>query len=289
MRDETPSTTAMAVAWFRGLGSLPGRTPPVVHDPFAAVLLPAVPAAVLRAAEQAAPRAPWLRSALQAVSTPLARHVALRTATIDGAVEEAIADGARQLVIVGAGLDARAWRLPLARDIDAWEVDHPATQAFKRERTGQLLGRTTPVHFTAVDFERETLAGPLERAGHDATVPTVWIWEGVTMYLHPDATRGTLEAIAERSAPGSRLAMTYAWPGYARMPAWLDRPVQAAFDLLGESLRGAMTREEGTALLEATGFRVLDEHGNREWATRFGEGAPAVEILERLFIAERAG
>lgn len=57
----------------------------------------------------------------------------------------------------------------------------------------------------------------------------------------------------------------------------------------GESLRGAMTLAEATLLLDGAGFRVLDEHGNREWATRFGEGAPAVEILERLFIAERAG
>lgn len=287
MRDDRPSTTAMIVSFLRGIASLPGRTDPLVNDPHVAHLLPHGPAKLLRLAQRAASHLPSTRDVLQAATTPFGRHLELRTAAIDACLSSAVANGIAQVVIVGAGLDARAWRLTHLPPCAFWEIDHPATQALKRTQAEQLPQTPHRVHFAAVDFEHETLEAPLRRAGHDETRPSFWIWEGVTMYLHPDAIRETLCAISRCSAPGSRLAMTYLRPDYATMPAWLQGPAHRVFDQLGEPLRGAMPREALAALLDAAGFALVEEHGVREWASSHGRRRPRLAMHERLAIADR--
>src|SRR5207253_10743350 len=119
------------------------------------------------------------------------------------------AAAASQLVILGAGLDGRAWRLSSLSNARVFEVDHPDTQAYKRERLGALKPAAKQVDFVPVDFEADSLEASLLRAGHDAAAPTAWVWEGVVMYLTPEAVRSTLKAIAARSAPGSTLIVNY--------------------------------------------------------------------------------
>ncbi len=139
----------------------------------------------------------------------MADMIALRTAAIDTAVRDAIAAGATQLVILGAGYDGRAWRMPELAGVKVFEVDHPATQGDKRARVAELPPATGIVSFVSIDFERESLDAVLDRAGHDRSSPTCWIWEGVVMYLTRDAMRATLAGIAGRSAPGSTLIVNY--------------------------------------------------------------------------------
>src|SRR5262249_40572317 len=139
----------------------------------------------------------------------MADMIALRTAAIDSAVREAIAGGDTQLVILGAGYDGRAWRLPELAGVKVFEVDHPTTQGDKRTRLAELPPPTGVVSFVSIDFERESLSTVLERAGHDRSSPTCWIWEGVVMYLTRDAMRVNLAGVAGRCAPGSTLIVNY--------------------------------------------------------------------------------
>ena len=87
--------------------------------------------------------------------------------------------------MLGAGLDARAWRLALG--VPFFEVDHPDTQ----RRKAQRAPTEGAPRYVAVDFATTRVADALEAAGHDATVPTAWVWEGVTMYLPDVAVRDT--------------------------------------------------------------------------------------------------
>jgi len=188
-----------------------------------------------------------LMRTMRTASLGLVPHVKRRTLAIDDAV---CAYPTPQLVILGAGLDARAHRLPELRDTVVFEIDHPSTQAYKKPRAENLPRCAKEVRYVAVDFLRDDLAERLVASGHERMTPTNWIWEGVTMYLTPEAVRETLATIAARSAPSSRLAMTYVTRGRsARVTAPL-------FAVLGEPLGWFGRPDEVVTLLGEHGFVV---------------------------------
>lgn len=274
MRGDWPSLTAMAVAFGRGVG-----TTAHVLDPLAARLLPRPMGAALALTHGAVGR-----TLARGVTLGMVDHVCLRTAAIDAAVLAAKDDGCRQLVVLGAGLDARAWRMDALHDVDVFEVDHPATQAAKRARVATSRPCAASVRFVAVDFERERLDTRLVDEGHDAAVPTAWIWEGVTPYLHPAAIHATLADIGARSAPGSHLMMTYAVPELVLLPIPGARSItRLAFRGLGEALHGAMTPTAAAQAVLAVGLRPIADGDARSWA----EHAHGCATLARPFRAER--
>jgi methyltransferase (TIGR00027 family) len=267
----------MLVAIGRGLG-----TSSSAAERPAARLVPTPVGWTLDAIHRLGPWSAPARLAARVVSAGMVDHVCLRTAAIDAAVDDAIDRGVRQLVILCAGLDARAWRMPQLRDTTVFELDHPATQADKRSKIGATQPQAKQVVYASIDFEHEAVAARLADSGHDADAPTMWIWEGVTPYLEPDAIDVTLADVAARSAPGSTIAMTYAvdqLPG----PRALHAPIRSAFAVLGEPLRGLMSTARAAARLRDTGFALDDDTGSADWATRFGGHAR----LARPFSAER--
>jgi len=208
----------------------------------------------------------------------MADLIALRTTAIDTAIRNAIASGATQLVILGAGYDGRAWRLSELAGVKVFEVDHPATQGEKRARVAELPPAIGTVSFVSIDFERESLGSVLERAGHDRSSPTCWIWEGVVMYLTREAMRSTLAGIADRSASGSTLIVNY-HSAHRRFLASL------MFRLIGEPQISAWTREEMAADLRAAGFTVSEDTGMADWNARFAQGQAKVERAPYMRIA----
>jgi methyltransferase (TIGR00027 family) len=196
--------------------------------------------------------------------------MALRTAAIDAAVRDAIAGGATQLVILGAGYDGRAWRMPELAGVAVYEVDHPATQSDKRTHLAELPATAAIVCFVPVDFERDSLDAALDRAGHDRSSPTCWIWEGVVMYLTREAMRATLAAIAGRSAPASRLIVNY----HTAHSGWWARLM---LRLIGEPQISMWTKEEMAADLGSVGFIVREDSGMADWNVRFAQGQARVE------------
>jgi len=208
----------------------------------------------------------------------MADLIALRTTAIDTAVRNAVAAGATQLVILGAGYDGRAWRLNDLAGVKVFEVDHPATQGEKRARVAELPPAIGTVSFVSIDFERESLGSLLERAGHDRSSPTCWIWEGVVMYLTREAMRSTLAGIAKRSASGSTLIVNY-HSAHRRFLASL------IFRLIGEPQISAWTRDEMAADLRAAGFTVSEDTGMADWNVRFAQGQAKVERAPYMRIA----
>jgi methyltransferase (TIGR00027 family) len=185
MQPDRPSQTAQHNALFRALEQ---RLPqPLFADPYAqrflrgwyrlAALLPA--AALARAIDA---RWPGPRAA-----------VCVRTRWIDDAIAAAQAAGLDQLVLLGAGFDARAHRLPGIERVRVFEVDHPATQAMKRRVVGAAPAHVT---YVPVEFGRDALPDALARAGLREDARTFLLWEGVTNYLDAPTVDATLRFAA---------------------------------------------------------------------------------------------
>ena len=239
-------------------------------DPTALALLP----------EAARARAERVRAGVEprglrerAESAYLARLsliMAARTIAIDDGV---IAAGAPQLVILGAGLDGRAWRMPALRDVTVFEVDHPVSQRDKRERVAALTPVSRDIRFVPVDFTRDDLDAALAGAGHDPARPTTWIWEGVVMYLTPAEVAATLSIVSRRSVAGSQLLVLY------HAPALMLHIVRPVVRRVGEPLRSTFTAEAMRALLAAHRFSVVRDHSVRELGRRLPPPIPRATRL----------
>ena len=281
MKAERPSRTAHLVALGRAAADAGASHVADFRDPTARAFLDEKGKRSLAKTEQA------LREGKRSVRLEMARvmadMIALRTAAIDKAVRDAIAGGAKQVVILGAGYDGRAWRMPELAGVKVYEVDHPATQRDKRAHLAELPGAAAIVSFVSIDFERESLDAALERAGHNRSLPTCWIWEGVVMYLTRDAMSATLASIAGRSAPGSTLIVNY----HTIHRGFIARMI---FRLIGEPQISAWTPEEMAADLRSVGFLVREDSGMTDWNKQFAQGEAKVErgFYMRIAIARTA-
>jgi methyltransferase (TIGR00027 family) len=285
MRHDRPSLTAAIVAAARGIGTR-GEVP----DPVAAALLPGALGGALDAVARSIPVRSVLRPAARGLSFGMVDHLTLRTAAIDGVVRSALSQGIDQVVVLGAGLDARAWRLPELANADVFEIDHPASQAYKRQRIGDRPPLARSVHFISVDFEQQRLDDALAQCAHDPTRPTLWIWEGVTMYLQPAAIEATLHAVADRSAAGSLLTVTYVLPQYVPREIGVLLPiVDLVFSAFGEPLLGSLRTEDLGLLLRGAEFSVVSDTCSEDWARAEGSNPllPAILRAERLTVAVR--
>jgi methyltransferase (TIGR00027 family) len=280
MKNDRPSRTAHLVAFGRALADLGLSHVPDFHDPTARFFLNDKGKKSLAKVENEA-RAGRLGFRVQSARR-MADMIALRTAAIDEAVRSAIAAGATQLVILGAGYDGRAWRMSELAGVRVFEVDRPATQQDKRARVAQLPSPVGAVTFVSIDFERESLDTVLETAGHDASVPTCWIWEGVVMYLTRDAMHATVAAVAGRSAIGSTLIVNY----HTAHRGFIGRLI---LRLIGEPQISDSTPEEMAADLRAVGFAVREDSAMPDWNQRFanGEGKVNRGSYMRIAVAQR--
>jgi methyltransferase (TIGR00027 family) len=211
-----------------------------------------------------------------------------RTRWIDDALRAALADGAPQLVILGAGFDSRAWRLPELRGVRVFEVDHPDTQARKREALARAAVATPDtLRFVATDFDQQGLERAMAAAGYDPTQRTLFLWEGVTNYLSAEAVDTTLRWCAG-AAPGSRVIFTYvhadvladpkAFVGTERLFATLaDAGERWTFGLYPKQLAGFL-RDRGLTLERDVG-------ANEYRLQVFGDAARAMRGYEFYRIA----
>jgi methyltransferase (TIGR00027 family) len=132
-----------------------------------------------------------------------------RTRFIDDAVDQALSRGIGQVVILGAGLDTRPYRLSGIERTRVFEVDLPAVQEGKKKKLQKRFGRL-PAHvtFIPIDFDKESLQDVFTGTPFDPASPAIFIWEGVTQYLTEEAVRHTLAFIGA-AAPSSVLVFTY--------------------------------------------------------------------------------
>ncbi|GAA2379021.1 SAM-dependent methyltransferase [Dactylosporangium salmoneum] len=284
---EGSSRSAEHVALFRALETSRRRDRLFTDDLAARMLSPRYRAVV--AASRLAPVHRWIVRYIDTryAGGPRASAV-VRTRMIDDRVRAAVAGGAAQLVLLGAGFDNRAYRIGAPA---SFEVDHPATQATKRRRVpAGLAGR---VRFVPVDLAADPLAPALLGAGFDAGVPAVVVWEGVTNYLTAGAVDATLRALAGLLSPGSVVIFTYVdkaaldgTGGFHGVERWHDAVRRG-----GEPWTFGFAPADLPAYLSARGLSLAEDLSTHDAAARYleplGRDEPTAEFY-RIAVAARA-
>ncbi len=200
---------------------------------------------------------------------------AARQTFYDRVVQEYLPERA-QFVILGAGFDTRAVNLPEDAKVRSFEIDTPATIAVKREMQGKAGIATTGVTLIAADFEKQDWLTQLTGAGFDPGKPTLFIWEGVTMYLDRTAVEDSLRKIAS-TAKGSVVAFDYFTTEVLESESLMMRSIRASLSAGGEPLKFGVNstpplRERVTELLQTCGLTLIEQstlgqetNGKRAW------------------------
>ena len=216
--------------------------------------------------------------AREAEAQPLRRgmrmFIAVRTRFAEDALAAAVERGASQLVVLGAGLDTYAYRSKPSVRLRIFEVDHPATQEWKRQR---LADAAIPIPdsltFAPTDFERQSLSEGLAAAGFDSSQQTFFTWLGVVPYLTEEAFWATLRFIV--SLPnGAHVVFDYSNP-----PSSFSEQARANYEKraarvaeLGEAWLTHFESNELCGKLHELGFSEIEDIGPREIAARYFPG-----------------
>jgi len=200
--------------------------------------------------------------------------VAARTRLIDDTLDALADSRLGQLVILGAGFDTRPYRLGRLRSVPVFEVDHPDTQAAKRD----VLRRVLPalpgnVTFVPSDFNVGTLVGTMSTSGYEPSRPTVFLWEGVTNYLTERAVDATLRWCAQ-AAEDSLLLFTYVHSDVLSKPdAFVGgRRLHSTLDKVGEQLTFGMDPTDMAPYLAERGLKLDWDLGAAEYRARYFGG-----------------
>jgi methyltransferase (TIGR00027 family) len=265
------SRSAALVAACRMLAAEQPEEERIIDDPFAHLVVDDAAVAAARADE------------------PLQNNIRLRTRYIDDAVVRFAAAHAGerpQVLLLGAGLDARAYRLPVAADF--FEVDFPATL----ERKAEVLADATPLAprtAVPVDLATTSFVEPLEAAGFDPNRPTIVVWEGVINYLSADAAEDVVEQVARVLAPGGQLVADYAEMAWFKGSNF-ERSTSAISKRLsdgGEPLRAGI--RDVRATLDRVDLDLVDDEAVEDLRPRYGLAPRERVYPARIFTAVRRG
>jgi methyltransferase (TIGR00027 family) len=202
MRNNQSSLSAAGIAMARAIESEKPADERICYDPYARQFVPAWMYHVLGF---------FIKSGYTELRGPgVNGYLMARERYIDVVLQNFLNEGLQQLVILGAGYDSRAYRLKLPGRLKTFEVDHPATQADKLEKVRRIFGKT-PEHvaYVPVDFDTQTLSEGLLSSEYDPSLISLFIWQGVTMYLTSTAVDATLAFVVKSSAPGSAIIFDY--------------------------------------------------------------------------------
>ncbi|MEO8295696.1 MAG: SAM-dependent methyltransferase [Gemmatimonadota bacterium] len=262
MREGKPSRTALQVALHRAAHQLLDN-PQVFTDPMALRILDAESVRALRADPGHFERA-LTGSYLRAI-------LAARSRIAEDALAESVVRGVTQYVILGAGLDTFAYRNPFP-SLRVFEVDHPATQAWKRELLQEnTIGAPGNLAFVSVDFNRESFADELVNAGFDPGHGAMFSWLGVTPYVTRAIIAATLTSVASLVGRTGGIVLDYVVP-----PETLPLHLQALMALrraqlkaIGEPWVSFLSGGEMAGLLRAAGFQQISDLGPDEINQRY--------------------
>jgi len=287
MREGEASRTAAYMALFRALESTLPAGRRLFQDPFAYAFLPSRLRSVVNLSR--IPLAGALVRAYIDRRWPGARTSAVaRTKFIDDATEAALRSGVMQVVILGAGFDSRAYRIPGVARAVAFEVDHPFTSARKRRGIETALG-SLPRHLRLVpiDFNAEVLSHAMSAAGYDLSQRTLFIWEGVTNYLTEPAVDATLRWCA-CAAAGSTVLFTYVHRQVLDSPEVFEgtQRLFATLRAAGERWTFGLDPSGLRAFLAERGLRLDEDVGASEYrAICFGPASRHMRGYEFYRIA----
>lgn len=283
-----PSQTAQLAAAHRAYHLMHDR--PTILEDSAAIWLLGPPLNVIL---RLAPLRQLLWNRLLAKVRPISAFVVVRSRYIEDCLERSIAEGCRQYVILGAGLDSWALRHPRS-GVRVFELDHPATQQWKEARIRARLG-TLPSHLTLIpiDFEREAIADALSSRPYDRDSRAFVSWLGTIYYLTRGAIEATLASLAMACAAGSRVVFDYFQPKSTMSPADLQlfEELDRGGTRRGEPMQTLLDLAEMAGMLRSAGFRVVEDLPASEIRYRYlRDRSDGLDIpgFARLCCAERA-
>ncbi len=254
MRRGQPSHTAFGAATHRAVHQdLEGGA--IFTDPLAWTILGADREQALADAREAPGR------------RVLRLFIAARHRFAEESLAAAVARGTTQAVVLGAGLDTFGYRNPHPA-LQVWEVDHPDTGAWKRDRVAEAGIDPRDVRYVGVDFEHDDLVGKLIKAGLDTERATFFLWLGVVPYLSTEAIAATLYALGD--VVGAEVVLDYP-TGTAGLDAESRRRRARLAErtaAVGEPMLSTFEPAELAAVLEDAGFHEIEDLGRREILTR---------------------
>jgi methyltransferase (TIGR00027 family) len=266
MKTSTASRTAQYMALFRALETNRPSGKRLFTDPYAVSFLTAGFKFITQLSVIPFVRNLVYRIIRFRIPGALSSGVA-RTRYIDELLQQAVRNGVKQVIILGAGYDTRALRLGFLRALPVIEIDHPATAKLKKERVVRSMGRLPEnVRYIQADFNEQRLEQLAREQQIDQTLATVFVWEGVTNYLSAEAVAATF-AFMQRFASGSYVIFTYVDEKIIKYPASFFGGEKLLEDLkqLEEKwtfgLEPFMTRR----YLDAFGMELLEDYSAGEY------------------------
>lgn len=204
MRKKQSSLTAAGIALARAVESEKPADERICYDPYARKFTPAWMYHIFGF---------FIKSGYAELRGPGVNGFLLaRERYIDDVLRNFLDEGLQQLVILGAGYDSRAYRFDLPGRVKTFEIDHPLTQAAKLEKVRRIFGKIPEhVRYVPVDFNTQSLSERLLSSGYDPSPISLFIWQGVTMYLTIEAVDATLAFIVKNATPGSAVVFDYVY------------------------------------------------------------------------------
>lgn len=285
MEHSKASQTALLAAWLRAK-HYEEAEPKIFEDPVAphitgsdherleAVYISAAKKFLPDIAATSPDNRTFVRNVMQ--ESAVFAEVLSRARYTEEALAESIAHGIQQYVLLGAGMDTFVFRRPdLLHDISVFEIDHPATQAFKRQRLSELrLIPPANVHFVGVDLAEVGLANALTTSPLRLDSPAFFSWLGTVWYIPRDKVLEALQALQSIAATGSHLVFDYFDPE-AFDPNKAAPRVQAVMDLTrrqGEPFVSSFDPHEIETALSQMGFRIREHLSPREIGRKYFQG-----------------
>lgn len=283
MKPDTPSRTAEGIAVMRARESARPEGERIFFDPFARHFL----SRRIRTIGRIPLLVTFYRWRNRRRFPGMFGGILARTRYIDDHLLECAKNGMEQVVILGAGYDARAYRFePYLKNARVFEVDRPATQAVKREKLSQILGKLPGhVRFVPCRFNSEDMGEKLALHGYRADRKTLFIWEGVTMYLTPRGVDATLAFVAGQSAPGSSIIFDYFPPSVADGSCTLTEAgnLKRLVDGFGEDLRFGIDPASIVEFMARRGFCNIRDIPAETCRSMYFSGEYATLPITELF------
>ena len=270
MRKNQSSLTAAGIAIARAVESEKPVDERICNDPYARQF---VPAWMLRLIGF------FIKNGCAELRGPgVNGFLTARERYIDDVLKQFLGEGLQQLVILGAGYDSRGYRFDLAGRVKVFEVDHPVTQAEKVKRVRRLFDKL-PEHiaYVPVDFNTQNLFECLMASGYDPHLFSLFIWQGVTMYLTLAGVDATLDFIVKNSSPGSAVVFDYLYQAVLEGIQKQNeiRNMRRYRFLTGEGLTFGIPQGKTDAFLQARGFRQVKDVTTEELKTAYFTGKNA--------------
>ena len=233
----------------------------------------------------------WLMNLRERMTPGVVASLLCRVRYIDEVLSTAIRGGFETLVNLGSGFDSRSLRIPGIEALKVFEIDHPAVMEEKRKRLIKTnLGVPPHLFLVPIDFNTMSLKQGLENAGYDPAMKTLYLWEGVTQYISPEAIESTLGYVAQ-SAPGNRVVFTYVLKQFVDTPESFTelKGLVKQFNMMGVQFRSGLEPEKLADYLDRLGLKLLKDIGSDFYVEQYLKPlkrTPAATKIERIALAE---